>query len=237
MARSHHHFTMICSINTVGRFGERVLSTHILLNELARRGCIVLLAAAALLSSPSAWSQSSGDGWQPEATPAVSRLRDCVGAFAGLDAGRGQDENWSALLLAAIEGDCRAEFDAMIQLLAQHVAAKDIELRLRAITETTLLPALKEARSGEQSTAGGSAIPALPTESAPPKPEPVLTDSIAVPDSAGGRRALQSQARVRHGLPPKFSPEWLDHCRAKYTSFNPKTGMYRSFGGVSRPCR
>ena len=148
------------------------MSTNILLNELARRGCIVLLAAAALLSSPSAWSQSAGDGWQAEGTPAISRLRDCVGAFAG----RGQDENWSALLLAAIEGDCRAEFDAMIQLMAQHVDAKDIELRLRAITETTLLPALKEARSGEQSTADGSASPALPTEptepTAPTPPAP-----------------------------------------------------------------
>ena len=62
-------------------------------------------------------------------------------------------------------------------------------------------------------------------------------DSIAVPDSAGGRRALQSPARVRHGLAPKFSQEWVNHCRAKYTSFNPKTGMYRSYNGVTRPCR
>ena len=220
----------------MGRFGERVLSTNSRLNDLARRGCIVLLAAALLLPSSPSWSENAGDGWQEEGTPAISRLRDCVRTFAG----RVQDENWSALLIAAIEGDCRAEFDAMIQLMAQHVDAKDIELRLRTITETTLLPALKEARGGEQSTADGSASPALPTEPTeptPPAPEPVLTDSFAVPDSAGGRRALQSPARVRHGLPPKFSPEWLDHCRAKYTSFNPKTGMYRSYGGVSRPCR
>ena len=197
------------------------MSTNILLNELARRGCIVLLAATALLSSASAWSQSAGDAWQAEATPAVSRLRDCVGAFAGLDAGRGQDQNWSALLLSAIEGDCRAEFDAMVQLLAKHVDAKDIELRLRAITETTLLPALKEARGGEQATADVGASPALPAEPSEShtartaaQTAAVLTaDSIAVPDSAGGRRRAAKSGPIRHGRRPNSSTEWLDYCR------------------------
>jgi len=30
---------------------------------------------------------------------------------------------------------------------------------------------------------------------------------------------------------------WLDHCRAKYRSFDPATGMYRATSGELRPCR
>lgn len=30
---------------------------------------------------------------------------------------------------------------------------------------------------------------------------------------------------------------WLDYCRSKYRSFNPATGMYRTYSGEYRPCR
>jgi BA14K-like protein len=191
---------------------------------------MVLLAAASLLSSPPTWSQNATDWWQAEGRPAIFRLRDCVAAYADRDAQHVQDEKWSALLIAAIEGDCRSIFDGMIQLFAQHVDAKEIELQLRTITETTLLPALKGKRGHDRSTAGRNQSPISPTS------DPVVTSSI-VPDRAGGRRALQSPARAYRGSLPKFSPKWLDHCRAKYTSFNPQSGKYRSYGGVYRTCR
>jgi BA14K-like protein len=212
---------------------EWMLSTKSRLYELLRRGSMVLLAAAAFLFPPPAWSQNAEDSWETEGSLAVFRLRDCVTAFADRDSKLVQEEKWSALLIAAIDGDCRSAFDGMIQLFARHVDAKDVELRLRTITDTTLLPALKEKRGNDDSTASTSESPTLP------KPDPVVTQSIIAPDSAGGRRALESPDRghQRGGAVPKSGPGWLEHCRAKYTSYNPKTGLYRSYGGVYRPCR
>ncbi len=209
-----------------------MLSTIGRLNELLRRGSMVLLAAAALLFPPPAWSQNTEDWWEAEGSLAVFKLRDCVTAFAERDTKLVQEERWSALLIAAIDGDCRSAFDGMIQLFARHVDAKEVELRLQTITDTTLLPALKEKRGNDDSTASTSATPTLA------KPDPVVTQSIVVPDSAGGRRALQSPARAhQRGAVAKSGAEWQAHCRAKYTSYDPKTGLYRSYGGVYRPCR
>src|SRR5262245_1115523 len=190
----------------------------------------VAAAALMLASAVPASSQSTDDRWQAEKRLAVSKLRDCVAAYAEHRSKDVQDENWNGLLIAAIEADCRSAFDGMIKLFGQHIEAKEIELQLQLITETTLLPAVK----GEQSDMTSSADD---SESATSQiPEPPLTRPIAVPDSAD-RRALKKPTRTSRGTPPKFSAEWLDHCRGKYTSFNPRTGKYKSYGGVYRPCR
>jgi BA14K-like protein/YmgG-like glycine-zipper protein len=39
------------------------------------------------------------------------------------------------------------------------------------------------------------------------------------------------------GRPTPGSEEWYDYCEAKYRSFNPDTGMYRSASGGWKPCR
>ena len=119
----------------------------------------------------------------------------------------------------------------MVQIFTEHIDAKEVELQLQTIAETTLLPALKAKRGDDGSTAQIDQAPP------PPVSEQVQDDSIA-PDRASGRRALQSEGGPRRrGSPPKSSAEWLDHCRGKYTSFNPQTGKYRSYSGVYRPCR
>jgi hypothetical protein len=219
------------------------LSTKIKLSELVRRGCTVLLAAPLLLSSVPASSQGTDDRWQAERRLAVTKLRDCVAEFAEQGSHDRQDENSSALLIAAIERDCRSAFDGMIQLLGQHIDAKTIELQLQAITETTLLPAVKGRRANEISSADASEIPSADVSADASQsptsqiPDPALTTPIVVPDNADRRRALKGSARANRDSPPKFSQEWLDHCRAKYNSFNPRTGKYKSYGGVYRSCR
>jgi BA14K-like protein len=190
-----------------------------------------LLAAMLFLFSPSVWSQNATDWWEAEGKPAVFRLRDCVTDYADRDAQLVQEENWSALLLSAIEGGCRSVFDGMIQLFAQHIGAEEIEVQLRNVTDTTLLPALKAKRDTNRSTAYRSQSPTSAI------PDPVPTPSIVVPETASGRRALESPTRANGGSLSKFSQEWLDHCRAKYNSFNPRTGKYRSYSGVYRTCR
>lgn len=205
-------------------------------SEFVRCGCIVLLAAplflcsVPVLCSVPASSQSTDDRWPAEKRLAVSKLRDCVAAYAERESQDVQNGNGNVLLIAAIEGDCRSAFDGMIQLFGQHIDAKEIELQLRAITEATLLPAVKGKRTDEFSTADVSESPTSQI------PDPALTTRIVVPDSADRRRALKG-ARANRGSPPKFSPEWLEHCRAKYNSFNPRTGKYKSYGGVYRTCR
>ena len=37
--------------------------------------------------------------------------------------------------------------------------------------------------------------------------------------------------------PAPGSPEWTSQCAAKYKSFSPETGKYRSFSGKERPCQ
>src|SRR5262245_19268054 len=95
-----------------------------------RRTCVALLAAASLISSSSAWSQTATDWWEVEGRPAVFRLRDCIAAYAERPQ-RAQDEQPGALLIAAIEEDCRSAFDGLIQFFAQHIDAEEIELQLR----------------------------------------------------------------------------------------------------------
>jgi hypothetical protein len=195
-----------------------------------RRTCTVLLAAVSLMSSPPAWSQHATD-WQAGRRLAVLRLRDCIDAYADHEAQRIQNEKPGALLIAAIEGDCRSAFDGLIQLFSQHIDANEIELQLRTITDTTLLPALKGKRGYDRSTAYSDKSPMLL------QPNPVLTRRIVMPENASNRRALKSPVHADRGSPPKFSPKWLANCGTKYNSFNPGTGKYRSYRGVYRTCR
>ncbi len=204
------------------------MSTNIGPSELARRGCIILLAALLFLTAVPAWSQNTDDRWQAEKRLAVSKLRDCVAAYGQQGSKTVQNENWNEQLIAAIEGNCRPTFDGMIRLLGQHSNAKEIEVQLQLITETTLLPAVK----GEQDKTLSSAEDT--TSATSQIPDPALSPQIAIPDRADRRRALKKPSR---GSPSKSSSEWLDHCRAKYNSFNPRTGKYKSYGGVYRDCR
>jgi len=196
-----------------------------------RRTCTILLAAGSLISSPPAWSQNAIDWLQAEGRPAVLRLRDCIAAYADHEAQRTQDKKPGALLIAAIEGDCRSAFDGLIRLFSQHMDANEIELQLRTITDTTILPALKGERGYDRSTAYSNESAMLL------QPEPVLTRRIVIPDHASHRRALKNPVHADRGSLHKSSPEWLASCRTKYNSFNPRTGKYRSYRGVYRTCR
>jgi hypothetical protein len=196
-----------------------------------RRTCTVLLAAASLmLSSLPAWSQHATD-WQAEPKLAVLRLRDCIAAYADDEAQRIQNKKPVVLLIAAIERDCRSAFNELIQLFSQHIDANEIELQLRTITDTTLLPALKGSRGYDRSTAYSDKSPMVL------QPDPVLTRRIVIPENASNRRALKSPVHADRGSPPKFSPKWLANCHTKYHSFNPRTGKYQSYRGVYRTCR
>jgi len=70
------------------------------------------------------------------------------------------------------------------------------------------------------------------------------TQDIVCPAMPTGRAAAepvaptaQSSAPARSGQPAPGTPEWNAACAAKYRSFNPETGMYKSFSGQMRPCK
>ncbi|MDP4823926.1 MAG: BA14K family protein, partial [Aestuariivirgaceae bacterium] len=44
-------------------------------------------------------------------------------------------------------------------------------------------------------------------------------------------------APVAYGAPPAGTPAWYDYCRAKYRSFNSRTGLYLSYSGQYLPCQ
>jgi hypothetical protein len=158
-----------------------------------RRTSVVLLATASLMCSLPAWSQNATDWSQAEGRLVVLRLRDCIAAYANREAQRAQDEKPGALLIAAIEEDCRSAFDGLIQLFAQHTDAEEIELQLRTITDTTLLPALKGKRGNDRSTDRNEG-PMLPL------PGPVQTRRIVMPDEyprpAGAQKSSSRPSRL-----------------------------------------
>lgn len=49
--------------------------------------------------------------------------------------------------------------------------------------------------------------------------------------------ARQAPARASYDRPEPWSDEWYDYCEAKYRSFNPDTGRYRTYSGKSKLCR
>ena len=67
---------------------------------------------------------------------------------------------------------------------------------------------------------GAAVLQSETAPEAPPKPKPVARKK-----PAGGP-----------GLAPG-SAAWNAYCDKKYTSFDPKTGKYRSFNGIMRPCK
>ncbi len=79
----------------------------------------------------------------------------------------------------------------------------------------------------------GASTEAIPTAStSKAKPKPVA--SVAAAGDAPAEAAPKPQAAK-----PKLtagSPEWLDYCARKYTSFNREKGTYLSKTGVERKC-
>ena len=137
-----------------------------------------------------------------------------------------QDKKWATLLIAAIEGDCRSTYEGMIELFAKHISANEIELKLQSIADSTIVPAF-ELKNG----LGRPKLDQTLNSSGP-----VAAPRVVSPKKAETRRALKVQPRSNRSSLAKFSQEWLNHCRAKYNSFNPRTGKYRGFDGTFRDC-
>jgi hypothetical protein len=49
-------------------------------------------------------------------------------------------------------------------------------------------------------------------------------------------RYYVEEPRVAYALEP-WSPEWYDYCSGRYRSFNPRTGTFTGYDGVTRFCQ
>lgn len=49
--------------------------------------------------------------------------------------------------------------------------------------------------------------------------------------------SYRAPVRAGHRRPKPWTAEWYDYCAAKYRSFNPETGRYRTYSGKYRRCR
>ena len=81
--------------------------------------------------------------WNGTGQPSVLALRDCLGSYGKRENHHVKDVNWAALLVSAIESDCREPFDNMVQTFAQEKSPEGVQAILRALTEEAFLPALK----------------------------------------------------------------------------------------------
>ena len=58
-----------------------------------------------------------------------------------------------------------------------------------------------------------------------------------VPIVPMGRAAAEPAPEATAGEPARGDADWNARCAAKYTSFDPATGTYRSYSGKTKPCR
>jgi hypothetical protein len=75
--------------------------------------------------------------------PALFAFRNCIASYSAREVGKDVDETWADLLIRATEGECRARFDDMAQMLSKRFGEKRVELVMQQLIETTLLPAAK----------------------------------------------------------------------------------------------
>ena len=75
--------------------------------------------------------------------PALFAFRNCIASYSAREVGKDVDETWADLLIRATEGECRARFDDMAQMLSKRFGEKRVELVMQQLLETTLLPAAK----------------------------------------------------------------------------------------------
>jgi hypothetical protein len=88
--------------------------------------------------------------------PAVVAFRNCIGSYFARGMERGIDRTWADLLTRATEGECRAQFDEMAQILSKRFGEKRVEQVMQQLIQTTLLPA---AKAGARGDTGVSVIP------------------------------------------------------------------------------
>ena len=82
-------------------------------------------------------------GLLAERDPAVFAFRNCIASYSAREVGKDVDGTWADLLIRATEGECRARFDDMAQMLLKRFGEKRVELVMQQLIETTLLPAAK----------------------------------------------------------------------------------------------
>ena len=75
--------------------------------------------------------------------PALVAFRNCIASYSAREVGKDVDGTWADLLIRATEGECRARFDDMAQMLSKRFGEKRVELVMQQLIETTLLPAAK----------------------------------------------------------------------------------------------
>ena len=68
-------------------------------------------------------------------------------------------------------------------------------------------------------------------------PAETETASAEEPAPAAKKRTVTRSATATRGALTPGSKAWADYCSKKYSSFNRRTGTYRSLKGQVRPCK
>jgi hypothetical protein len=104
--------------------------------------------------------------------PALFAFRNCIASYSAREVGNDVSLTWGFVLFRATEGECRARFDDMAQMLSKRFGEKRVESVMQQLIETTLLPAAK-ARGKPDGQALPMKVKALnPSDPAPPSRTP-----------------------------------------------------------------
>src|SRR5262245_21058741 len=83
--------------------------------------------------------------------PALLAFRNCSASYSAREVGKDADDTQADLLIRATEGECRARFDEMAEMLSKRFGENQVELVMQQLIKTTLLPAAKaRGKPGEQ---------------------------------------------------------------------------------------
>ena len=83
--------------------------------------------------------------------PALFAFRNCIASYSAREVGKDADDTRADLLIRATEGECRARFDEMAEMLSKRFGENQVELVMQQLIKTTLLPAAEtRGKSDEQ---------------------------------------------------------------------------------------
>ncbi len=122
-------------------------------------------------------SVSEAKWWRDEGNPKVFTFRDCTAAYARNQALKTPALNLKSVISRSIEKECDKSFTSMSQALATRFGDKKSHEMAKELTESTFVPAVREAVLGvreEQKLAAAAATPPPPATPAGQASEPVV---------------------------------------------------------------
>ena len=127
---------------------------------------------------------SEASWWRDEGNPKVFTFRDCISAYARNQAQKTPKLNLQSVVARSIEQECDKSFSSMSQVLADRFGDKKSHEIAKELTESTFVPAVREAVlvvREEQKLAATATTPRPPAAAITPQPPAMPAGQVSEP--------------------------------------------------------